>query len=119
MLLRMINFYDGGNYENMSPHRHTGKVYLLQVPVNKLNNELINFRNIWLGDSNPELIERSWQKFEKFSEPEYSEIIKKPLEFLFKDEIPTDKISKIIEIDTNKAFSENNYINKIFGGLKN
>lgn len=119
-ILGMINFYDGGNWANPSPHRHNGKVVILQIPVKKLDNDMINFRNVSLRRSDCEQIEKNWQNFKNFSKSGFSEIIKKPLEFLFKDEISSDKISKVIEIDTNKIYSnDTNYISEILNKLKN
>lgn len=117
-LLGMINFYDGGNWANPSPHEYSGKVYILEIPVEKLDNDSILFRNISLRREMPEVFEGNWQRFKDFSDDRFSEIIKNPIEFLFRGEISTDKISKVFEIDSNRTYTDDAYIAKIFKKLK-
>lgn len=47
-----------------------------------------------------------------------SEIIKNPIEFLFRDEIPTSKISKVYEIDSNRAYGDEAYVIEMLKRLK-
>lgn len=118
-LSKMLRFYGGvGNYADPTPHRYSGKIYILEVPVEKLDNDSVLFRNISLAGDKPEAFEHNWQKFKDFSDDRLKEHIKNPIEFLFKGEVSTDKITKVYEIDTDKAISSRNYIEKMLEKLK-
>ena len=116
-VLRMINYYDGGSILNPSPHRHNGSVIVLKIPVNELNQNLLGFRRIPLAGQDNAFISTEIIPFSNYLSESSKELMEKSLEFLYRDEIPVNKISKIYEINTSNIES-NAFLKDFFRQLK-
>ena len=116
-VLRMINYYDGGSILNPSPHRHNGSVIVLKIPVNELNQNLLGFRRIPLAGQDNASISTEIIPFSNYLSESSRELMEKSLEFLYRDEIPVNKISKIYEINTSNIES-NAFLKDFFRQLK-
>ena len=116
-VLRMINYYDGGSILNPSPHKHNGSVIVLKIPVNELNQNLLGFRRIPLVGQDNSSISTEIIPFSNYLSESSRELIEKSLEFLYRDEIPVNKISKIYEINTSNIES-NAFLKDFFKQLR-
>ena len=116
-VLRMINYYDGGSILNPSPHKHNGSVIVLKIPVDELNQNLLGFRRIPLVGQDNSSISSEIIPFSNYLSESSRELIEKSLEFLYRDEIPVSKISKVYEINTSNIES-NAFLKDFFKQLR-
>ena len=116
-VLRMINYYDGGSILNPSPHKHNGSVIVLKIPVDELNQNLLGFRRIPLVGQDNSSISTEIIPFSNYLSESSRELIEKSLEFLYRDEIPVSKISKVYEINTSNIES-NAFLKDFFKQLR-
>ncbi len=98
-LMRMINWY-GGYMQNFGgPASQSHKVVILKFPVNQSEENLFKWRPIKLVGADNNQLSDEWLNFADIGKEELMSSWQRPVEFLYKNQIPADKLEKIAEID--------------------
>ena len=68
------------------------KLKIFEIPVEKLEKEKLNWREISLQESLTEPISQEWKSIGTYTDKQYKEMHKNPLEFLYEKEIPIGEL---------------------------
>lgn len=110
-LTRMVRWYGGYMPEQGGPISPSHKVVILRVPVKAEDESMFKWRPIKLiGADNSEL-SNEWINFTDIGKEGFSSLWNRPVEFLYCNEMPVEKVEKIAEIDLT-TLPQDNYISK-------
>ncbi len=110
-LMRMIYWYGGYMPNYGGPVSQSHKVVILKFPVNQAEENLFKWRPIKLVDMDNSQLSDEWLNFTDIGKEELMSSWQRPVEFIYKNEIPSDKLKKIAEIDLSQL-PRRNFISK-------
>lgn len=100
----MLAWYSGKFTRGLAPKNPSGKVVVLKIPV-KGNESKIKWRPISLNQFLPESFD--WIDLKSFGEWKHRAKHKKPLEYLYTENIPIGNMTKVAEVDLKDCDNSN------------
>lgn len=110
-LERMIKWYGGYMPQQGGPVSDSHKVVILRMQVKPEEESLYKWRPIKLLGADNSGLTDEWINFTDIGKEGFSSLWNRPVEFLYCNEIPVEKVEKIAEIDLT-TLPQDNYISK-------
>ncbi len=102
----MINWYGGKRVGEGGPVS-LGDIVLLKLPVTPEEESMLCWRRIRFAGDKAEEGDGVWNAFADFNSEELKKIHNYPLEFLYKGEVPLNKVQRAAQININEIAGDN------------